>query len=90
MTEEDIRIKTIQFKRGHKKILEAKLVASDLGIPLAGEPIFESDTGQLKIGDGINSYIDLPYVSSKEGIPNFILKDPLSNQVLLYDENLQA
>ena len=92
MTEQDVKIKTIQFKRGLKTSLEAKLTAEVLGIPLAGEPIFETDTGKLKIGDGINSYVDLPYISggSVEGIPNFIIQDPLSNQVLLYDEEIQA
>ena len=92
MTEQDVKIKTIQFKRGLKTSLEAKLTAEVLGIPLAGEPIFETDTGKLKIGDGINSYVDLPYISggSIEGIPNFIIQDPLSNQVLLYDEEIQA
>ena len=92
MTEQDVKIKTIQFKRGLKTSLEAKLTAEVLGIPFAGEPIFETDTGKLKIGDGINSYVDLPYISggSIEGIPNFIIQDPLSNQVLLYDEETQS
>ena len=92
MTEQDVKIKTIQFKRGLKTSLEAKLTTEVLGIPLAGEPIFETDTGKLKIGDGINSYVDLPYISggSVEGIPNFIIQDPLSNQVLLYDEETQS
>lgn len=29
--------------------------------PLAGEPCFETDTGKLKIGDGITAYNSLPY-----------------------------
>lgn len=93
MTEQDVKIKTIQFKRGLKASLEAKLTAEVLGIPFAGEPIFEMDTGKLKIGDGINNYKDLPYLqwsSVDENLPNFIIQDPLSNQVLLYDETLQA
>ena len=93
MTEKDVKIKTIQFKRGLKDSLEAKLTAEVLGIPLAGEPIFEMDTGKLKIGDGLHSYKDLPYLqgsSVDENLPNFIIQDPLSNQVLLYDEERQA
>lgn len=30
----------------------------------AGEPGFETDTGKLKIGNGINNWLTLPYVSS--------------------------
>lgn len=93
MTEQDVKIKTIQFKRGLKESLEAKLIPEILGIPLIGEPIFEMDTGRLKIGDGINSYKDLPYLngsSENENLPRFIIQDPLSNQVLLYDDSLQA
>ena len=93
MTKEELRIKTIQFKRGLKASLEAKLTADGLGAPLAGEPIFEMDTGKLKIGDGINSYKDLPYLqgsSIDSDLPNFIIQDPLSNQILLYDEETQS
>ena len=91
MTKNNVEIKTIQFKRGLKAVLESKLTQSALGIPLAGEPIFETDTGKLKIGDGIRPYVDLPYISgTAEGIPNFIIQDPLSNQVLLYDEDSKS
>jgi hypothetical protein len=57
-----VLIKTPQFKRGLKSVLEARLIQGDLGILLAGEPAFETDTGQLKIGNGKDSYKDLPYV----------------------------
>ena len=42
-------INKIQFKRGVKATLEAKLVG--VNKPAAGEPIFETDTNKLKIGD---------------------------------------
>lgn len=95
MSQENFKIKTIQFKRGIKAILEAKLVDSELGVPAAGEPIFETDTGQLKIGDGIRPYIELSYIggnsnTSELNIPNFIIQDPLSSQILLYDADAQA
>lgn len=93
MTKEELRIKTIQFKRGLKASLEAKLTVDGLGVPLAGEPIFEIDTGKLKIGDGKTAYIDLPYLqgsSVDNELPNFIIQDPLSNQILLYDEETQS
>jgi hypothetical protein len=51
------------------------------------------DTGKLKIGDGIHNYKDLPYLqgsSVDSDLPNFIIQDPLSNQILLYDDSLQA
>lgn len=31
-------------------------------VPSAGEPCFEIDTGKLKIGDGSNTYTNLPYI----------------------------
>ena len=85
----ELEIKDIQFKRGKKTVLEEKLVADYLGVPKDGEPVFESDTGKLKIGDGITSYKELPYFGDPD-IPTFIIQDPLSGQVLLYDEVLQA
>ena len=86
----DLKIKTIQFKRGIKEILEAKLIETDLGVPAVAEPIFETDTGKLKIGDGVTAYRDLPYFGASTSLPNFIIQDPLSNQVLLYDEATQS
>lgn len=86
----DLKIKTIQFKRGIKEILEAKLIETDLGVPAVAEPIFETDTGKLKIGDGVTAYRDLPYFGDSTSLPNFIIQDPLSNQVLLYDEATQS
>ena len=46
----DLEIKNIQFKRGKKAVLEAKLVEGVLGVPTSGEPIYETDTKKLKIG----------------------------------------
>lgn len=54
-------IKSIQFKRGTKAALICRLVAEDK--PLRGEPIWETDTNKLKIGDGVNDYADLPYIT---------------------------
>lgn len=92
MPNTDLEIKDIQFKRGKKAVLEDKLVADKLGVPRSGEPIYETDTGRLKLGDGITAYKDLAYIGgdSNLDIPNFIIRDPLSNQILLYDETLQA
>jgi hypothetical protein len=81
-------IKTIQFKRGKKEVLEARLVEGDLGIPKASEPIHEYDTGKLKFGDGVTAYIDLPYFGEKGEDPRFVIEDPLSGQILIYDAAL--
>ena len=83
----ELEIKDIQFKRGKKAVLEDKLVETKLGVPKNGEPVYETDTGKLKIGDGKTAYIDLKYFAD---VPNFVIQDPLSNQILLYDETLQA
>lgn len=81
-------IKTIQFKRGKKAVLEARLIAEDLGVPKVSEPIHEYDTGNLKIGDGVTPYKDLPYFGGSGEDSRFVIQDPLSGQVLLYDEEL--
>jgi hypothetical protein len=62
MTQDSMKIRTIQFKRGHKAALETKLTSAELGVPAAGEPIYESDTGKLKIGNGTTPWNDLPYL----------------------------
>ena len=55
-------IQKIQLKRGAKNTLE--LVLKDSNRPASGEPIYELDTGRLKIGDGIHDYADLAYFGS--------------------------
>ena len=55
-------IQKIQLKRGAKNILE--LVLKNSNRPASGEPIYELDTGKLKIGDGIHDYADLAYFGS--------------------------
>lgn len=54
-------IKSIQFKRGTKTALISNLKGDNK--PLRGEPIWETDTNKLKIGDGEKDYEDLPYVA---------------------------
>ena len=36
-------------------------------IPAQGEPCYETDTGKLKIGNGSDNYVALPYVSDGGG-----------------------
>ena len=55
-------IQKIQLKRGTQNILE--LVLKNSNRPASGEPIYELDTGKLKIGDGIHDYADLAYFGS--------------------------
>lgn len=81
MPDASIKIKKVQFKRGSKANLELRLVAGDLGVPSAGEPIFEQDTGKLKIGDGVTPYGGLKYIADAR----FVIQDPLSNQILFYN-----
>ena len=89
---DEIVIKTTQFKRGLKATLERRLVVSDLGVLLAGEPAFETDTGQMKIGNGVSSYLELPYVGKGQGgddDPRFVIHDPKANQILIYDSTAE-
>ena len=92
----DIIIKTVQFKRGLEANLIAKLKAEGqgvLGVLLAGEPAYATDTHVLKIGDGIHDYADLPSISGGGGgggeDDRFVIQDPLDGQVLLYDSTTQ-
>ena len=56
MTEVKINA-VLLFKKGTKAELEASS-----SIPREGEPIFETDTGRLKVGDGVSAYTNLSYV----------------------------
>ena len=56
----------IQLKRGSKLMLEA----SDY-VPLAGELLVATDTGDIRIGDGIHSWHDLPAPASAEIVNSF-------------------
>lgn len=56
MTEVKINA-VLLFKKGTKAELEASS-----SIPREGEPIFETDTGRLKVGDGVSAYANLSYV----------------------------
>lgn len=49
----------IQFLRGTQSQLN-----SSQQVFAAGQPVFESDTGQLKIGNGNSQFSSLPYVGS--------------------------
>lgn len=57
---------TIQIKRGTKSAL-----TTNNPLLLEGQPCFETNTGQLKIGDGVNKYNNLPYVGSSSGASIF-------------------
>lgn len=46
----------IQFLRGTKSVLE-----DSSNVPAEGQPIYVTDTGLLKIGNGIDVFDDLPY-----------------------------
>ena len=51
---------TFQLRRGN-----AEVWAKNNPVLAAGEPGFELDTGKLKIGNGNDTYNDLPYIDSR-------------------------
>lgn len=57
-----INIQTIQFKRA-----EAITWTTKNPVLKEGEPGWEEDTNKLKIGDGLNSWNDLPYLTGGGG-----------------------
>ena len=87
---DSVKIQTIQFKRGTKANLERRLIAGDLGVPAAGEPVYEIDTKKLKIGNGTDAYIDLPYISGSGAtalgdLTDVVFQNPLDGQVLYFN-----
>ena len=53
---DEYKYKTLQLKRGNKSTLENfNLIFAE------GEPILELDTGEIKFGDGVHKYTELPY-----------------------------
>ena len=76
-----MRIEVIQLKRGNKETLEAVLRGERK--PADGEPIFETDTGKLKFGDGQQDYIDLEYFKAKD----IKIVGSLDGQILIYNES---
>lgn len=76
-----MRIEVIQLKRGEKKALEAVLRGERK--PADGEPIFETDTGKLKFGDGQQDYINLEYFKAKD----IEIAGSLDGQILIYNES---
>ena len=51
----------IQLKRAAKSVLDQLNI-----IPAVGEPIFEIDTGRMKIGDGVTTVANLAYSDATE------------------------
>lgn len=43
--------------------------------PASGEPCFETDTGKLKIGDGVTAYNNLPYQGGSSAPTNMVTTD---------------
>lgn len=85
-------INLIQFKRGSKAALERELQEVNNKRPASGEPIFEIDSGSLKIGDGVHDYKDLTYIGGNGGSSGgndsrFLIQDPVAGQILIYDDN---
>ena len=76
-----MRIEVIQLKRGEKKALEAVLRGERK--PADGEPIFETNTGKLKFGDGQRDYVDLEYFKAKD----IEIVGSLDGQILIYNES---
>ena len=56
-------IREIQHKRGTLADLTAVLKGANK--PLSGELIWEIDTNRLKIGNGVDDYEDLAYLTSE-------------------------
>ena len=77
-----MRIEVIQLKRGNKEALEAVLRGERK--PADGEPIFETDTGKLKFGDGQHNYDELSYF----GADDIEITGSLDGQILIYNKSL--
>ena len=78
-------IQKIQLKRGTKNVLD--LVLKNSNRPASGEPIYELDTGRLKIGDGIHDYADLAYFGKKLVYNNIFEFPTVGDENTLYIVN---
>lgn len=77
----------IQFLRGTQTQLN-----SSSQVFAAGQPIFESDSGQLKIGDGIRTFANLPYVGGSSSSTYVRVNDPNNDRVggyIDFNDNLR-
>ena len=67
-------LRRFQNRRGTAADLAAKNE-----VPLAGEMIIETDTGKIKIGDGVKAYNSLEYLDKQLGLEvetwTFVLDD---------------
>ena len=64
----------IKLKRG-----KAESWALQNPVLQPGEPGFELDTGRLKIGNGVSSWIDLDYIDTDENV--FVTKEELQEAI---------
>ena len=55
-------------------------------IPAQGEPCYETDTGKLKIGNGSDNYVTLPYVSNG-GSGSVIIDDTTASTTTTYSSS---
>ena len=68
----------IQFLRGtHSKVAASTKVLAD------GQPLYETDTNKLKVGDGSTEAKSLPYVKvDTDSILSYTSKNPIQNKVV--------
>lgn len=80
------KIDDLQFRNG----TAAEWSAANSDDILLGEPCYEKDTGKMKIGDGVNSYNDLPYFTPGGGdsVDSYTNKPFASTIVLPFDGKL--
>lgn len=77
----------IQFLRGNASTLN-----SSQQVFLPGQPIFEQDTGKLKIGDGSHVYSALSYIGDSEStsfVPTLVSNDGHSQHYIDLAKNLR-
>lgn len=74
----------LQFKRKTRD----EILAIQGFTPAAGEPIFETDTKKLKIGDGVTEYVNLPYIGNGGEVSgtNFYTVDELPEDLSIYSD----
>lgn len=89
MTDKELEIPSlIQFRRAISDYWNDLDSVTSPFVPDAGEPIYETDTRKMKIGDGVNSYKSLPYVlntsSSISSLSGTSIVNPSANDLILY------
>ena len=81
-------LSSLKFKRGKKEDLNAMLAG--VNRPKRGEPVWETDTNRLKIGDGESDYLALPYATPESSDTGIVISGWLADGEFYQEETKES